>query len=152
MWVAWSNAGDRICTAQGDVEAGRSDNTVRVWDAQTGRQQLVISGHTAAVWTCGWSPNGRRLFSVSMDGTVRVWDASTGAELLQIPTPTPWFLYAAWSPNGQYLATAGDSQPARVWRVWQSTQELIDYARECCVVRELTAAEREQFGLPTAEP
>jgi hypothetical protein len=31
---------------------------------------------------------------------------------------------------------------------WQTTQELIDYARDCCIVRELTDAGREQFGLP----
>jgi hypothetical protein len=31
--------------------------------------------------------------------------------------------------------------------VWQSTEELVDYAKECCVFRELTDAERVQFGL-----
>ena len=34
-----------------------------------------------------------------------------------------------------------------VWRVWQNTEELIDYARECCVFRDLTMDEREQYGL-----
>jgi hypothetical protein len=34
-----------------------------------------------------------------------------------------------------------------VWSVWQTTQELVDYAKECCVFRELTEAERVQFGL-----
>jgi hypothetical protein len=29
----------------------------------------------------------------------------------------------------------------------QTTDELIQYANECCVLRELTAAERQQFGL-----
>ena len=29
-----------------------------------------------------------------------------------------------------------------------AAQELIDYAYECCVFRELTAEERELFGLP----
>jgi len=33
-------------------------------------------------------------------------------------------------------------------RAWQSTQELIDYAKECCVIRDLTKEERTQFGLP----
>jgi hypothetical protein len=31
--------------------------------------------------------------------------------------------------------------------VWQSTEELIQYAKECCVFRELTPEERQQFGL-----
>jgi hypothetical protein len=35
-----------------------------------------------------------------------------------------------------------------VHRVWQSTQELINHAKACCVTRALTPQEREQFGLP----
>jgi hypothetical protein len=31
-------------------------------------------------------------------------------------------------------------------RGWQSPDELIQYAKECCVLRELTPAERQQFG------
>ncbi len=145
--VMWSPAGDRICTSSGDVESGGVDNAIRLWDAQTGELQRIIRGHLAGVWRCGWSPNGQRIFSVSQDGTTRVFDSETGAELLQLSTPTYWFLDAFWSPTGEYLATVGDAQPARVWRVWQSTQELIDYARNCCVIRDLTAKEREQYGL-----
>jgi len=150
--LKWSPAGDRICTASSDIEMGGASAAVRIFDAATGRQQLLITGHTSGLWECGWSPNGRRVFSTSLDGTARVWDAATGAELLRLPAPTLFGLYAAWSPSGEYLATSGDSQPARVWRVWQSTQELLDYARECCVLRELTATEREQFGLPARAP
>ena len=35
-----------------------------------------------------------------------------------------------------------------IYPTWQSTQELVDYARACCLVRELTFKERELFGLP----
>jgi WD40 repeat protein/DNA-binding SARP family transcriptional activator len=150
MFVRWSPSGDRICTASGSVESGGKDNAIRLWDAQTGQLQQVIYGHTAAIERCSWSPDGHRVFSTSIDGTTRIWDAATGAELLRLPTPTIWWVDATWSPTGKYLATVGDNQPTRLWRVWQSTQELIDYARQCCVVRELTAKEREQFGLPAA--
>jgi len=37
----------------------------------------------------------------------------------------------------------------KIFPAWHSAQELIDYAKECCVVRELTVEEREQFGLPS---
>jgi WD40 repeat protein len=147
-FVSWSPAGDHICTASGSIESGGTDNVIRLWDAQTGELQRVIYGHTAGVWRCSWSPDGRRVYSVSQDGTTRIWDAATGAELLRLATPTIWSEDAFWSPDGKYLATVGDNQPTRLWRVWQSTQELIDYARTCCVIRELTAKEREQFGLP----
>jgi hypothetical protein len=31
---------------------------------------------------------------------------------------------------------------------WHTREELIAYARECCLIRQLTADERELFGLP----
>jgi hypothetical protein len=53
----------------------------------------------------------------------------------------------AWSPDGTRLVGASLLKSVEIHRVWQSTQELIDYAKECCVIRELTEAERTQFGL-----
>ncbi len=53
----------------------------------------------------------------------------------------------SWSPDGHYVLAAGAFNTPFITRVWQSTDELIQYAKECCVFRELTAAEREQFGL-----
>jgi WD40 repeat protein len=148
----WSPSGERLCTTSGNAETGGIDNVLRLWEAETGQLQRIISGQGAPLWNCGWSPSGRRVFSTSMDGTTRVWDAETGAELLRLPTPTIWSVIGFWSPTGEYLATIGDLQPARLWRVWQSTQELIDYARECCVIRQLTPEERTRFGLPAATP
>jgi WD40 repeat protein len=111
--------------------------------------------HTGQVWSGSWSPDGTRIASGSTDDTTRIWDATTGAELLTLPTPSNWEVSVAWSPDGQYLAVSTNSfdvpGKAEVWRVWQSTEELIQYARDCCVFRELTPEERAQFGL-VAEP
>jgi hypothetical protein len=35
-----------------------------------------------------------------------------------------------------------------LYPAWQTMEELIAYAKECCLVHELTAEEREVFGLP----
>jgi len=84
----------------------------------------------------------------SVDNTVRIWDAAAGDELLRLaPPPAIFGINASWSPDGRYLATSGLGTPTSVWRVWQSREELLAYARECCVFRELMPYEREQFGL-----
>jgi hypothetical protein len=74
---------------------------------------------------------------------------------LTLSTPNDFVLYPYWSPDGKNLLTTifniiDTSSPARsgVWRVWQSTDELIDYAKECCSFRQLTPEESQQFGLP----
>ena len=81
-----------------------------------------------------------------MDGTARVWDINSGVELVRyaIGGMTD---EADWSPDGTRIVVAHYDGTARVFPAWQTTQELIDYAKECCVVRELTDDERQQFGL-----
>jgi WD40 repeat protein len=81
------------------------------------------------------------------DGAVKVWDASTGEEVLSFMTPGNT-VSVDWSPDGQYVSAGGMYLTPVIRRAWQSTEELITHARECCVTRELTAEERAQFGLP----
>jgi WD40 repeat protein/class 3 adenylate cyclase/energy-coupling factor transporter ATP-binding protein EcfA2 len=150
VWSAiWSPDGSRLLTTGGLDDIGAEDNTIRIWDANTGEELAVLRGHASQVTLATWSPDGRRIASSSSDGTTRIWDAETGEDLLTLSTPAFYCPYARWSPDGKYVAVAMEATPAEIWRVWQSTEELVNYARECCVFRELTAAERERFGLPT---
>jgi WD40 repeat protein/class 3 adenylate cyclase len=145
--ATWSPDSKYILTTSGEPDLGALDNTARIWDAATGNMILVINGHTGPVVEGDWSPNGTRIVTVSSDDTVRIWDAMSGAELLNLRAPTSYAAFVKWSPDGKYISVADDGG-ARIVRVWQSTQELIDYAKQCCVFRELTEAERQQYGLP----
>jgi WD40 repeat protein/class 3 adenylate cyclase len=145
--AVWSPDGTRLLTAAGNDEQGAKDNTARIWDGATGEALLVFSGHTKSAWPGDWSPDGQRVATFSNDGTVKIWDAETGVELLELSVPVLYGGYAWWSPDGKHLAIAGLETLVSVWRVWQTTDELIAYAKECCLFRELTLEERQQFGL-----
>ena len=64
------------------IVSGSDDQTVRVWDAASGAELLVLRGHEGPVYAAAFSPDGARIVSGSGDGTVRVWDAASGAEQL----------------------------------------------------------------------
>jgi WD40 repeat protein/energy-coupling factor transporter ATP-binding protein EcfA2 len=147
IWsVTWSPDGSRLLTTSGNSDVGAKDTTARIWDAETGEELLVIDEHTSDVTWGGWSPNGNRIVTFSSDNTARIWDATTGDKLLTLDIPTIYGGFAEWSPDGEYLLTLGFD--TEIWRVWQTTEELIDYAKECCLFRELTMEERALFGLP----
>merc|ERR1711934_949681 len=63
------------------LASGSFDETVRLWDAETGACVRTLEGH-GRVWSVCFSPDGRRLASgneSTVDGTVQLWDAETGA-------------------------------------------------------------------------
>jgi WD40 repeat protein len=64
------------------LASGGWDDTVRLWDAQTGKQLRKIDAHKAMVGRVVFSADGKVLASRGgLDGTVRVWDPTTGTQL-----------------------------------------------------------------------
>ena len=55
--------------------SGSDDNTLKVWDAQTGQETLTLKGHSESVTSVSYSPEGKRIISSSRDNTVKIWDA-----------------------------------------------------------------------------
>jgi WD40 repeat protein len=65
--VAFSRDGHRIFS-------GSIDDTLRVWDADTGQPLgRPLTGHTATVISISLSPDGNSMVSGSFDETLRLW-------------------------------------------------------------------------------
>ena len=63
--VAFSPCGKRLAT-------GGQDFVVILWDAQTGKAELVLKGHTWDILTLTFSADGNRLASGGFDGLIHV--------------------------------------------------------------------------------
>jgi WD40 repeat protein len=78
----------------------------------------MLSDHVAPVLGVAFSPDGKRLATVSVDTTARVWDAVTG-KLLGVSYGRPGHVAPvtgiAFSPDGKRLATASADKTAKVW-------------------------------------
>jgi WD40 repeat protein len=61
------------------VVTASQDNHLILWNSETGMELRRFDGHTFNVNGAWFSPDGRRILSVSGDRTARTWDVETGA-------------------------------------------------------------------------
>ena len=67
--------------------SGSEDNTLRLWQVDTGKELRSFNGHTGFVSAVAFSPDGRFALSGAWDDTVKLWDVATGQELRSIQRP-----------------------------------------------------------------
>ena len=118
--VAFSPQGTLVATTS-------QDETLRIWDAESGEQLRVLTGHRNNVFGVAFSPDGRLIASGSPDGTARIWDVQTGDQLLVLRGHVGTVIGVAFSPDGSRLATTGDDRTVRIWDVGTGRQLLTLY-------------------------
>ncbi|KAF8884450.1 hypothetical protein BD779DRAFT_1801647 [Infundibulicybe gibba] len=102
--------------------SGSADNSVRVWDAATGTQILLLQGHDNLVTSAAYSPDGRHIASGSADNSVRVWDATTGTQISLLQGHDDAVSSVAYSPDGGHIASGSHDKSVRVWDAAIGTQ------------------------------
>jgi WD40 repeat protein len=112
--VSWSPDGLRIAASRGLLGAFSDTARIAVYDADTGQEVFGIETRHGAVPGIGWSPDGTRLASVSLDGTLEIRDAATGEPTLTIDTNASELRALSWSPDGRRVAVGGRTFDNRV--------------------------------------
>jgi WD40 repeat protein/serine/threonine protein kinase len=105
--IAWEPDGKRLAT-------GSIDETVKVWTAATGHEDLTLRGHRASSTSLAWGPGGR-LASGGSDGSMRVWDSVHDQESSALSGHVGRATAVSWSPDGKRLASGGDDGQVRIW-------------------------------------
>ncbi|MDC3225077.1 hypothetical protein OAU26_09095, partial [Mariniblastus sp.] len=70
LGVAYSPDGNSI------VSGGYDDDTLIIWDANTGEEKLTLKGHISSVSSVAYSPDGKSIVSGSGDKTIKIWDVT----------------------------------------------------------------------------
>ncbi|MEY4748079.1 MAG: hypothetical protein RIQ60_293 [Pseudomonadota bacterium] len=130
------------------VLTASDDKTARLWDVASGKELRALHGHEDSVLSAQFSPDGKTVVTASWDDTVRLWDAVSGKELRVLRGHSGRVTSAEFSPDGKTVLTASDDSTSRLWECPECRPiEEIALAVARRVGRELTDAERAQFGL-----
>jgi DNA-binding beta-propeller fold protein YncE len=80
--------------------------------------RMILKGHRSEVLSVGWSPDGTKLATASIDSTTKIWDSASGKELLSLqhdPAGRIGVLSVTWSPDGKQVATGNQNDTAVIW-------------------------------------
>jgi uncharacterized delta-60 repeat protein len=131
------------------VLTGSADNTVRLWDAHTGKQVRLIPHvdpeSVGAASAVAFSPDGKYFLVGSQDET-RLWDTQTG-QLVRIFADGAKSV--AFSPDGKTVLTLSKFGLVFLWDL-----DYHDRIKWVCsrLLRDLTDEERVQYGITGREP
>ena len=113
-----------------NIRGGRSpqpDNTLRLWDLQTGECIQTLAGHAHSVNAVAFCPDGRFAVSASGDKTVRYWDLEKGTCLAVMEGHTFGLQSITVSSDGRFAASGGGgsfmSLKDHTIRIWDLEQK-----------------------------
>ncbi|KIK53724.1 hypothetical protein GYMLUDRAFT_232724, partial [Collybiopsis luxurians FD-317 M1] len=106
--VAFSMDGLRIVS-------GLMDNTVCIWDVDTGIKVQALEGHSGSVQSVAFSYDGSHIVSGSNDKNVQIWDVNTGRSLQTLEGHTKAVMSVGFSSDGSRIVSGSADNTIRIW-------------------------------------
>jgi WD40 repeat protein len=91
-----------------------TDDSVRLWDAESGKMLVKRTGHGGQVFTVAYSPDSKLIVTASEDKTARVWEVPSGQEVAILGGHGLGLTSAVFSPDGRYVLTVSRDTTARI--------------------------------------
>jgi WD40 repeat protein len=128
------------------VASGGLDSTVRIWDAVTGGNLLVYSGHKTEVKSIAVSPDKTFIASGDGAGKIHIWDVTTGDDRFTplVNDRASAVRSITWSPDGHAIAIGGEDSIVSIWEVQTGTR-LFAYSGHNGPIRSVVWSPNGQF-------
>lgn len=107
--LAWSPKGDRLAVVG-------ADNTVRLFDPNTGDLQRTIDSHADWVLAVAWNADGSRLATASRDKSAKTFDPIAGTLRATFPGHGQPVRGVAFHPGGKELYSTGSDGRLLRWQ------------------------------------
>jgi len=97
------------------VVSASDDQTLKLWDLDSGRVLATLVGHTNRVTACVVTPDGRRVVSASEDQKLSLWDLATGCLLATFEGHASRVNACAVTPDGRHVISASSDRTLKRW-------------------------------------
>src|SRR6476661_6186189 len=98
------------------------DNTLKIWDTETGTEVRTLIGHTHWVTAVAIAPDGLTAISASHDNTLKIWDTETGTEVRTLTGHTNRVEAVEIAPDGKRAISASHDNTLKIWDTETGTE------------------------------
>jgi WD40 repeat protein len=102
-----------------------SGDKVRLLDCSSGKELLVMEGHTGDIYSVAFSPCGMLLASAGEDGTVRLWNSQTGECRFVLEGHTQEIWSVKFTPGERQLLSGSMDGTIRYWDFMTGESDLV---------------------------
>ncbi len=95
------------------IATGSQDTSIRLWDAENGKEITILRGHQGYVDAVAFSPDGKKIVSWAQDSQLLLWDLSVAQPNHRSLGKTKGG--AAFSPDGRWVASGGPNKLVEFW-------------------------------------
>ena len=97
--------------------SGSGDNTLKLWDLESGQCLRTFEGHTSAVFSVCVHPDGQWIVSGSWDKTLKLWDLASGECLRTFEGHAGEVNSLAIHPDGQWIVSGSADKTLKLWDI-----------------------------------
>ncbi|KAI1013595.1 hypothetical protein LB504_013201 [Fusarium proliferatum] len=97
------------------VASASWDETIRIWDAETGKCERVLEGHSKSVNSVVFSHDSKKVVSGSDDKIIRIWDTETGECERELKGHSSLVSSVVFSHDSKKVASGSYDKTIRIW-------------------------------------
>ncbi|MBW4643727.1 MAG: WD40 repeat domain-containing protein [Goleter apudmare HA4340-LM2] len=96
--------------------SGSRDQTIKIWDLETGELIRTLKGHKDEVCAIALSPDEEIIASGSADKTIKLWHVKTGELLATFIGHTNTVTAVAFTASGEMLVSGSLDKTIKIWQ------------------------------------
>ena len=103
------------------------DSTLKIWDAQIGKELWTIKKQNDMFLSANFSPDGKQVITGSHDSTLTIWDVKNGRESWVYKEDYPYIFNAKFSPDGKSIMFSSNGNKILNLESHEIELDLMDY-------------------------